>query len=80
MIIGCTGNYRKEEFYTILQKVHEILSKEDIEFIISSDLNKNSEFNIPPDYRIMDFGLMVEKCDLLFAIGEMELFSLQFVD
>ena len=69
MIIGCTGNYRKEEFYTILQKVHKILSKEDIECIISSDLNKNSEFNIPPDYRIMDFRLMVEKCDLLFAIG-----------
>ena len=69
MIIGCTGNYRKEEFYTTLQKVHEILSKEDIEFIISSDLNKNSEFNIPPDYKIMDFQLMSEKCDLLFAIG-----------
>ena len=69
MIIGCTGNYRKEEFYTILQKVHEILIKEDVEFIISSDLNKNSEFNIPPDYRIMDFRLMSEKCDLLFAIG-----------
>ena len=69
MIIGCTGNYRKEEFYTILKKVHDILSKKDIEFIISSDLNKNSEFNIPPDYRIMDFRLMVEKCDLLFAIG-----------
>ena len=69
MIIGCTGNYRKEEFYTILNKVHEILSKNDIEFIISSDLNKNSEFNIPPDYKIMDFGLMGEKCDLLFAIG-----------
>ena len=69
MIIGCTGNYRKEEFYTILQKIHAILSKEDIEFIISSDLNKNSEFNIPPDYKIMDFRLMSEKCDLLFAIG-----------
>ena len=69
MIVGCTGNYRKEEFYTILHKVHEILSKEDVEFIISSDLNKNSEFNIPSDYRIMDFGLMGEKCDLLFAIG-----------
>ena len=69
MIIGCTGNYRKEEFYTILQKVHDILSKEDIEFIISSDLNKNSEFNIPPDYRIMDFRLMAQKCDILFAIG-----------
>ena len=69
MIIGCTGNYRKEEFFSIVQKVHTILIKEEIEFIISSDLEKNSKFNIPPDFRIMDFPLMVEKCDLLFAIG-----------
>ena len=69
MIIGCTGNYRKEEFYTILQKIHAILSKKDIEFIISSDLKKNSELSIPSNYIIMDFSLMVEKCDLLFAIG-----------
>ena len=41
MIIGCTGNYRKEEFYPILQKVHTILGNENIEFLISSDLEKN---------------------------------------
>ena len=69
MIIGCTGNYRKEEYYLILKKVHAILSKENVELIISSDLKSNSEFNIPPDYRIMDFQSMIEKCDLLFAIG-----------
>ena len=69
MIIGCTGNYRKEEFYTILQKVHAILRKENIELIISSDLKKSPEFSIPPEYEIMDFQLMVKKCDLLFAIG-----------
>ena len=69
MIIGCTGNYRKEEYYKILHKIHAILSKEDIEFIISSDLKKSSDFSIPQDYRIMDFPLMVKKCDLLFAIG-----------
>ena len=69
MIIGCTGNYRKEEFYTILQKVYAILNKEHIECIISSDLKKNSTFNIPSIYKIMDFPLMVKKCDILFAIG-----------
>ena len=69
MIIGCTGNYRKEEFYYILQKVHTILSKENIEFIISSDLEKNTEFNIPHYYTIMEFSQLVEKCDLLLAIG-----------
>ena len=69
MIIGCTGNYRKEEYFTILQEVHALLSIEDVEFIISSDLKKSSEFSIPSNYRIMDFPLMIEKCDLLFAIG-----------
>ena len=69
MIIGCTGNYRKEEFYTILQKIYTILNKENIECIISSDLKKNSTFNIPSMYKVMDFPLMVKACDLLFAIG-----------
>lgn len=69
MIIGCTGNYRKEEFYPILQKVHTILGNENIEFLISSDLEKNIEFNIPGDYTIMDFLELVDKCDILFAIG-----------
>ena len=69
MIIGCTGNYRKEEYFTILQKVHTILNKENIECIISSDLEKSAAFNIPSEFRIMDFPLMVKKCDILFAIG-----------
>ena len=69
MIIGCTGNYRKEEFYSILQRVHTILGNENIEFLISSDLEKNIEFNIPGDYTIIDFLELVDKCDILFAIG-----------
>jgi len=69
MIIGCTGNYRKKEFYPILQKVHKILRNNGIQLIISSDLEKNSEFTIPSDYKIMDFLKMAKTCDLLFAIG-----------
>ena len=69
MIIGCTGNYRKQEFYTILQKVHTILSDKNIEFIISSDLEKNTDFYTPRDYKIMEFSQLVDKCDILFAIG-----------
>jgi len=69
MIIGCTGNYRKEEFYTILQKVNFILKDESVEFLISSDLEKNTEFKIPSDYIIMEFSQLVKQCDLLFAIG-----------
>lgn len=69
MIIGCTGNYRKEEFYVILQKVYSILKDENVEFLISSDLEKNTEFEIPNEYIIMEFSQLVEKCDILFAIG-----------
>ena len=69
MIIGCTGNYRKEEFYAILQKVYFILKDENVEFFISSDLEKNTEFEIPNEYIIMEFLQLVEKCDVLFAIG-----------
>ncbi|MDP6134492.1 MAG: NAD(+)/NADH kinase [Candidatus Marinimicrobia bacterium] len=69
MIIGCTGNYRKEKFYAILQKVYSILKDENVEFLISSDLEKNTEFEIPNEYIIMEFLQLVEKCDILFAIG-----------
>ena len=69
MIIGCTGNYRKEEFYSILQKVYSILKDENVELLISSDLEKNTEFTIPNEYIIMEFSQLVEKCDVLFAIG-----------
>ena len=69
MIIGCTGNYRKEEYYVILQKVYSILKDENVEFLISSDLEKNTEFEIPNEYIIMEFSQLLEKCDVLFAIG-----------
>ena len=69
MIIGCTGNYRKDRFYTILQKVYSILKDENVEFLISSDLKKNTKFAIPSNYIIMEFSQLVEKCDILFAIG-----------
>ena len=35
MIIGCTGNYRKDEFYPILQKTYSILKDRNVEFLIS---------------------------------------------
>ena len=41
MIIGCTGNYRKEEYFIILERLYSILSKSDAELIISDDLKKN---------------------------------------
>ena len=69
MIIGCTGNYRKQEFYNILEILHNLFKKQNIKFIISSDLEKNKKFNIPSDYKIMEFSKLIQKCDILFAIG-----------
>ena len=50
MIIGCTGNFRKAEYYTILERVYTILVKSDIKFLISDDLKKNKDFQIPSSY------------------------------
>ena len=41
MIIGCTGNYRKKEFFSILDRIcdivlkEKILKKEDIEKLLN---------------------------------------------
>ena len=59
MIIGCTGNYRKEEYYHILQKTFSILKDQNVEFQISADLEKNTDFKIPVEYTIMEFSQLV---------------------
>ena len=56
MNIGCTGNYRKEEYYTILNKIYTILEKTDAKLFISSDLEKNLNFQTPNDYNVMEFA------------------------
>ena len=38
-----------------------ILSEKDIEFIVSSDFTKSTEFSAPSQYEIMDFSLMADK-------------------
>ena len=69
MNIGCTGNYRKEEYYTILNKIYSILDKTEAKLFISSDLEKNLDFQIPTNYKIMEFSQLADECDVLFAIG-----------
>ena len=46
MIIGCTGNYRKEEYFNILERIYSILSKSDVEILISDDLIKRTNIEI----------------------------------
>ena len=69
MIIGCTGNYRKGEYFTILEKVNTILAKSDIEFFISDDLKKNKDFQIPASYSLIDFASLKKQSDILLSIG-----------
>jgi len=69
MIIGCTGNYRKEEYYCILEKVYNILTKLDVKFLISDDLKKNNKFQIPSSYSLVEFDALARQVDILFAIG-----------
>jgi NAD+ kinase len=69
MIIGCTGNYRKEGYLTILDRVHSMLSQENIDIIISDDLKKRSDFKIPRDYSLVQFDKLAKEVDVLLAIG-----------
>ena len=69
MVIGCTGNYRKEEYYTILEQIHNILKNKDIKLFVSSDLKKKQDKNIPNNYDLLVFKDLVKKCDMIFAIG-----------
>jgi len=69
MIIGLTGNYRKEEYCIILEKIHRILANNNIELFVSSDMIKGSEADISIDYTFIEFSEMIKKCDIIFAIG-----------
>ena len=69
MIIGCTGNYRKEEYFSILERVYSLLNKSDVKFIISDDLKKNGKYKIPNVYQLIDFDSLAKQADILLAIG-----------
>ena len=69
MIIGCTGNFRKAEYYTILERVYKILVKSDIKFLISDDLKKNEDFQIPSSYSLVEFDVITKQADIILAIG-----------
>ncbi len=69
MIIGITGNYRKEEFYPLLEQVHTLITAKGYPVLISSDLVKNTEYNIPSNYEVVEFSNMIDTCTLVCAIG-----------
>ena len=69
MIIGCTGNFRKGEYFTILERIYKLLSKSNVKFLISDDLKKNEDFQIPNTYSLVDFDVLAKQANILLAIG-----------
>ena len=69
MIIGCTGNYRKSKFFSILDKICEILFKRDVELIISDDLLKSENKINHQKYNLAQFDDLAKKSDVLLAVG-----------
>ena len=69
MIIGCTGNFRKDKYFSILERVYDILTKLDVKILISDDMKKNDKFHIPDAYSLVEFDAMAKQADILFAIG-----------
>ena len=59
MIIGCTGNYRKEEYFNILERIYSILSKSDTEFLISDDLIKYEDNDLT--FNLTELALALEE-------------------
>jgi len=72
MIIGCTGNYRKSEYFKIIQHINNFLSKNNIRCIISSDLYNAKNINkkdIKNNFDVMEFTRLEELSDLILCIG-----------
>ena len=53
-------------YFGIIERLNSIETKATL---AEADLEKNTEFNIPNEYIIMEFSQLVKKCDVLFAIG-----------
>ena len=69
MIIGCTGNYRKKEYYNILEKIHKYYKSKKIIINVSDDFKRNNNYINDKSYSIVPFDVIADKSDIIFAIG-----------
>ena len=71
MIVGCTGNYRKDEYIEIIQHVNKFFSKSGIRCIISSDLYNLENINrqVLGELEIIDFSDIEKIADIISCIG-----------
>jgi len=69
MILGCTGNFRKSEFISIVNQLNNYVmeSNFDIQLIVSSDMLSMHKSSY--DYNFEDFDDLLEKSDVIIAIG-----------
>ena len=69
MIIGCTGNYRKKEFYSILENIHNKFKIPNYKLLLSSDYLNKPIGKIPKSFEITDFDDVIVNSNIVFAIG-----------
>ena len=69
MILGCTGNYRKKDFFNILDRICDIIAKEKIKLLISDDLIKSEIEKNYENYSLVEFDILANQADIILAIG-----------
>ena len=71
MVIGCTGNYRKSEYFEIVKYINNFLSKNDIKCVVSSDLynTENLDKNLVKNLEIIEFSELEKLSDIILCIG-----------
>ncbi len=69
MIIGCTGNYLKPEFFKILSKLIPLITKSGNEILISSRVQTSEDQPFLKDQRFYHMDELINKCDIMLSIG-----------
>ncbi len=69
MKIGCTGNYLKPEFFTILEKLIPVIKDSGSELILSSRIQSGEDHKFLKDIKVCHLDEILEKCEFMLSIG-----------
>ena len=70
MIIGLTGNFRKNRFYEIVNKIYPLISKSGNDCYISSDYKSYEKSNkLIVKINSLNFETLIENSDIILSIG-----------
>ena len=71
MIIGCTGNYRKNEYVEIINLINDFLLKKGVRCIVSSDILNSDDLDKQKvsELDILDFFELEKLSDIILCIG-----------